>query len=240
MAELTKKLHLKKGTTEQTAKAYSTTAEVGSEYITNKIDNVNCYIPIGSTTDSRATIGRVKKSGGQEKAILSSGKPAYTEKSWTSAGTYTWTCPTGITRVRVAVCGGGAGSYYRHSWVSYPGESGGTSSAFGLSATGGTSGRDGGAGGSPNGVGGSGYIGSDYTPGFALSFTKTSGTYGRGAGSSSSTSYKTGGSGGYNSSYANVSAGKTYSIVVGKGGTSGNSGQSGTSGFVFIAWGGSI
>lgn len=109
MAELTKKLHLKKNTAEHLAKAYSTTAEAGTEYITNKIDGVTAYVPIGAANDSRATMGRVKKSGGTEKAILTMGKPPYTEKSWTTPGAYTFTVPQGITRVRVAVCGGGGG-----------------------------------------------------------------------------------------------------------------------------------
>lgn len=61
MAELAKKLRFLKNGTEQTAKAYSTTDEVGSGYITNKIDGVTCYIPIGSTSDARATNGRVIK-----------------------------------------------------------------------------------------------------------------------------------------------------------------------------------
>lgn len=34
-------------------------------------------------------------------------KPEYTEQSWTTAGTYTWICPEGVERVRVAVCAGG-------------------------------------------------------------------------------------------------------------------------------------
>lgn len=73
MAELAKKLHFKKTGLEQTTKAYSTIVEAGTEYIPNKIDDINCYIPIGATTDSRMTIGRVTKNG--SKAILNSGKP---------------------------------------------------------------------------------------------------------------------------------------------------------------------
>ena len=34
-------------------------------------------------------------------------KLEYTEKSWTTAGTFTWTCPEGVTKVKVAVCAGG-------------------------------------------------------------------------------------------------------------------------------------
>jgi len=36
--------------------------------------------------------------------VVNAAKPAYAEKSWTTAGTYTWTVPEGVTRVRVAVC----------------------------------------------------------------------------------------------------------------------------------------
>lgn len=146
MAELAKKLHFKKNGTEQTAKAYSTTAEAGTEYITNKIDGVTCYVAIGDTTDNRATVGRVKKSStAAERAILSTGKPPYTEQSWTTAGTYTFTVPAGVTRIRVAVCGGGGGAAYCADTDgdrrSYTGGTGGTSS-FGslISATGGTGG----------------------------------------------------------------------------------------------------
>lgn len=125
MAELAKKLHFLKDGTEQTAKAYSTTGEVGSSYITNKIDGVTCYIPIGSTDDSRATKGRVIK-GGTTYAILATGKPPYTEilehpSSANGGGagdginslysrTGTFVVPEGVTRVRVAMCSGGKSS----------------------------------------------------------------------------------------------------------------------------------
>lgn len=46
MAELAKKLNFKKDGVEQTAKAYSTAAEAGTEYIENKIDGVTCYVTI--------------------------------------------------------------------------------------------------------------------------------------------------------------------------------------------------
>ena len=69
--------------------------------------------------------------------VVNAAKPAYTEKSWTTAGTYSWTVPAGVTRVRVAVCGGGGGScrYYKP----YKGYDGGTSK-FGdlIYATGGS------------------------------------------------------------------------------------------------------
>ena len=36
-------------------------------------------------------------------------KLEYTEQNWTTAGTYTFTVPAGVTRIKVAACGGGAG-----------------------------------------------------------------------------------------------------------------------------------
>lgn len=180
MAELIKKLHFKQDAIEQTAKAYSATTEAGTEYIENKIDGVICYVATGDTTDERATIGLVKKSStAAERAILSTGKPPYTEHSWTTPGTYTWTCPQGVTRVRVAVCGGGGGVSYCGDTDadnrSYTAGTGGISSFDSLiSATGGNGGSfymighsggsdnpnwyefsgSGGSGGSPNGKAG--------------------------------------------------------------------------------------
>ena len=242
MAELTKKLHLKKNTTEHLAKAYSTTAEAGAEYITNKIDGVTSYVSIGATNDSRATVGRVKKSGSTEKAILTMGKPPYTEKSWTTAGTYTFTVPQGVTRVRVAVCGGGGGGQYgdpnRYGYA----ENGGDSTAFGVTATGGEKGyrRQGGTGGSPNGVNGN--HAQWYTKGFALSFSLSDGDYGKGGGGDGGGEY-CGGSGGYDSTYVNVVSNNTYSITVGVGGKKAqyvSRLKNGESGFVLIAYGGDI
>jgi hypothetical protein len=111
MAELAKKLYIKKGTTQQTAKIYSTTTEAGNAYIHLIVDGVHVYMPLGSTTDNRATLGRVKESSGTQFAILSSGKSPYHKDSYTSPGTYTWTCPAGVTTARVTVAGGGSGGY---------------------------------------------------------------------------------------------------------------------------------
>lgn len=111
MAELSKKLHFKKGTTEHLAKAYSTTAEAGAEYITNKIDGVTAYIPIGATNDSRATMSRITKNG--TKAILNSGRVPYNKQQWTTPGIYTFTVPLGVTRVKATCVGGGGGGVAR-------------------------------------------------------------------------------------------------------------------------------
>lgn len=136
MAEMTKKLHFLKSGTEQTAKAYSTTAETGGSYITNSIDNTTVYVPIGSTSDSRATYGRVLKSS-TTYAIMSTGKPPYTEvlhhpssangggagDGYNSLYNYTGTfiVPKGVSRVRIALCSGGKSSSSNgvgNSWYS--------------------------------------------------------------------------------------------------------------------------
>ena len=109
MAELNKTLHIRKGSTEQTVKLYTTKAEVGDAYSYIKVDGVQAYIPLGAENDGRATMGRVKEHTGNQFAILTSGKPPYHKDSYTTPGTYTWTCPAGVTTARVTVAGGGAG-----------------------------------------------------------------------------------------------------------------------------------
>lgn len=107
MAELTKKLHFKKNTTEHMAKAYSTTAEAGAKYITNKIDGVTAYIPIGEISNTEATIGRLTQNG--TKAILKSGKVPYTKKEYRAPNAYTFTVPANIKKLRVTLLGAGGG-----------------------------------------------------------------------------------------------------------------------------------
>lgn len=266
MAELAKKLHFKKNGTEQTAKAYSTVDEAGDNYVPLKIDGVACYAPIGATNDAMATNGRVIK-GGTAYAIKSQSKPAYTEISYTTAGTYTFTVPSGVTRMRVAVCGGGGGGALANN---HTGGTGGTSK-FGslINATGGGGGTGAtnsktpvaGAGGSPNGRSGNAGKVADGTTvaggaGFALSFTMANGTYGAGGSAQGASFYDDmnsfdyhpagGGSGGYNSNYVSVTPLTTYSISVGGGGSASYGDRndyipkSGKSGFVLIAFGGDI
>lgn len=109
MAELDKTLHIRKGSTEQIVKLYTTQVEAGDAYSYIKVDGVQAYIPLGDENDSRATIGRVKEHTGSQFAILTSGKPPYHKDSYTTPGTYTWTCPAGVTTARVTVAGGGGG-----------------------------------------------------------------------------------------------------------------------------------
>lgn len=109
MAELNKTLHIRKGSTEQTVKLYTTQAEAGDAYSYIKVDGVQAYLPLGELNDGRATIGRIKETSGHEFAILTSGKTPYHKDSYTTPGTYTWTCPAGVTQARVTVAGGGGG-----------------------------------------------------------------------------------------------------------------------------------
>lgn len=247
MAELTKKLQVKVSGTTTPCKIYSTSAEAGTSYVRAKVDNVEAYIPLVAASDGRASKVHIGS-----KCIATTGKPPYTEKSWTTAGTYTFTVPAGVTRIRVAVCGGGGGAGHVLGGAnsSQTGGTGGTSS-FGnlLSATGGTGGRadaaendpdeqtgTAGKGGSPNGrdgtltpAYGSSSSGKNTAgaTGFALSFTMTNGSYGNGGGVQQNGNARvifgaTGGSGGYNSNYVNVQSGSTYTVQVGAGGAARN------------------
>lgn len=222
MSILSQKLYIKKGSSTAVCNIYSTAAEAGDKAL--RVGNG--YVALKPITDANATAGRVSINGvtyaiaTQHTAAVS---VPYTEQQWTKAGSYTFTAPDGITRVRVAVCGGGAG---KGSAIGN-GKGGGNTSAFGITATGGHGGGvawSKGAGGEPNGHASTG---NNVTDGFALSFDKSSGNYGKGG--------NFGGSGGYDSQYVAVTAGQTYTITVGAAGGSG-----GTGGFVLLAYGGDI
>lgn len=244
MAELTKKFHILKNGTNQQAKLYTTVAEAGSSYTPIKVDGSTVYIPLGATSDSRATFGRLKVSKGTEYAILSSGKPPYAESFYGSRGTYTWTCPAGVTRVRVAVVGGGCGGacyYYRRTSASATcydiGTSinGGISSFNGISASGGSITVTGEHActvnpGTPNGRAGvfnhKGTInqsGGSPGAGFSRAFSIASGNYGAGGGAdvgdNSSGYVLLGSSGGFNTGYVAVTPHATYNVIVGAGGS---------------------
>lgn len=222
MSILSQKLYIKKGSSTAVCNIYSTAAEAGDKAL--RVGNG--YVALKPITDANATAGRVSINGvtyaiaTQHTAAVS---VPYTEQQWTKAGSYTFTAPDGITRVRVAVCGGGAG---KGSAIGN-GKGGGNTSAFGITATGGHGGGvawSKGAGGEPNGHASTG---NNVTDGFALSFDKSSGNYGKGG--------NFGGSGGYDSQYVAVTAGQSYTITVGAAGGSG-----GTGGFVLLAYGGDI
>lgn len=228
MGLLSKKLYVKKdGRQALACNIYSTSAEAGEKALKVNVDGVNGYVALKSTDNTAATDMRVKI-GDVVYAVATkheSGGVAipYTESYWTEAGSHSFTIPDGITRIRVAVCGGGAG---KGSLIGN-GKGGGNTSAFGITATGGHGGGVAwgkGAGGNPNGHASTG---NNVTDGFALSFDKSSGDYGKGG--------NFGGSGGYDSQYVAVTAGQSYTITVGAAGGSG-----GTGGFVLLAYGGDI
>ena len=270
MAELAKKMNFKNasGATTQ-AKLYSTASEAGSEYQTLKVDGVTAYVSVGATSDGNATSGRFKKSG-TTKAYLKQGGIPYTEVSWTNPGTYTWTCPTGVTKVRVAVIAGGGGNsgaddeYYDENNYVYSA----TDSKFhNIIATIGQYVDGEHIPGEPNGRGGStigdvtipiGTLTIEGVSGFGLDFDINSiGVYGSGTTLTAVNFYNTelqmggvnlGGTGGKAVEYVDVVPGQTYEVVVGRcldmhlsyGNGALLYSIKGTDGAVLIAYGGDI
>lgn len=113
MAELNKKLYIKKNGAQSETKLYTTVVEAGNAYAYGKVDGVAFFVPLGAENDSRATLGRVHESKGDNFAILTSGKTPYGKNEYYTPGTYTWTAPAGVTRVRVTVAGAGGGGLYQ-------------------------------------------------------------------------------------------------------------------------------
>ena len=109
MAKLTKKIYMTNSAgTQQTAELYSTTGEVGSNYVSLYVDSTNCYAPLVSTSAATATSGRVIKNS-TTYAIGSSATVAYSSQKFTTAGSGTFTVPSGVTKLRVTCVGGGSG-----------------------------------------------------------------------------------------------------------------------------------
>ena len=257
MAEYSKKLHIRKAGVITDIKLYSTIGEVGSNYITLKDGSNVIYGKLGSTGDANVSNLRVRKSS-TIYGVLKMASIPYTEISYTSVGTYTFTVPQGITRIRVAVIGGAGGGMTNYGDSYYVTSAGGASSVNGLISAGGGGGIScdgseifaGGGGGSPNGNGGNHKqsIGTaNGAVGHALSFTNAVGTYG---GSSSMVNSingnyaYSGGGGGWNTAYFTVSSGATYTVVVGskgadyvQNGSWGHVGTAGQAGAVLIAYG---
>lgn len=248
MAILNKKFKIKKGNNIQSCNIYSTEGEAGVPNLKIKVEDIYGYVSLKDISDANATSGRIKIDN-KAYAIVTQASLPYEEKSWTTPGTYTWTCPSGVTRIRVAVCGGGGGGGNITDYDPPPTNGGSSSFSYSssslISATGGgkTTVNGGGAAGQPNGYSGYSTKSDSYNKGHLLSFTNALGDYGRGGGKNPNVEIKTvfvGGSGGYNSNYISTTPLETYTINVGSGGSNGKGGLYGTNGFVLIAFGGEV
>lgn len=109
MALLNAKLYVKRnGEAAVPCNLYSTTEEVGGEYVTVTASNTKAYAKLGGTSDAFCTQGRVKK-GTNTYAILSQAKPPYNKIEYRTPGTYTVTFPAGVTTAKITVAGAGGG-----------------------------------------------------------------------------------------------------------------------------------
>ena len=159
MALLNAKLYVKRnGEAAVPCNLYSTTEEVGGEYVTVTASNTKAYAKLGGTSDAFCTQGRVKK-GTNTYAILSQAKPPYNKIEYRTPGTYTVTFPAGVTRARGTVAGAGGGGGGAVSVLGTKGGNGGTGGAGG--AAGVTTGSEGNkrAQGETGGTGGTSSIG---------------------------------------------------------------------------------
>lgn len=175
---------------------------------------------------------------------------------YTSAGSYTFTIPTGITALKVTVVGGGGGTAGA-TCTTFPGGSGGTSSVSSgtqtistISATGGA-GSSGvgnaifsagvGSGGDINSYGADGIrvvSGLSQLSGSSLSYGRRSAAGTLGAGANGTAYADSGGGGGTAIKWlTGLTPGATLSVTVGAGGSAGaNGGNTGGVGAVIFEW----
>lgn len=105
-----KHLAIKKGGTTYTCNVYDNRAEAGSAYFYYKVNGVEYDIPLCAVGEYRATPGRVKEHTGTQWAIATTGVPVYGKAEYRSPGTFTFTVPAGVTKLRVEVAGAGGSS----------------------------------------------------------------------------------------------------------------------------------
>lgn len=105
-----KHLGIKKGTSTWAVPIYDNKAEAGSHFLHVIIGGTQGYVPLCETSDSRATAGRAKEHTGDLYAIATSGTPAYKKVTYSTPGSFTFTIPAGVTKLRVEVAGAGGSS----------------------------------------------------------------------------------------------------------------------------------
>lgn len=147
MAVFSKKVRLKKSgvTNEEVYNVYSTIDEVKPNYIQVYIDGRLGYIPIVDGSQPYAGSLKASIDSTLYSCLTKAGQP-YGYKIFNTPGTYTFTVPEYIFKVRVKIIGGGggsavsgrgSGSHHNHA----TGGTGGTSKFGSLSCTGGTGGQ---------------------------------------------------------------------------------------------------
>lgn len=108
MAEINTRLHYKINGVTDEIKCYTTLAEVQNQGIPVKVGGVAGYAKYGPASDANASRGNYKPPGGTAQRILKQAQVPYGEKAYTTPGTYTFTVPAGVRKVKVAMCGGGS------------------------------------------------------------------------------------------------------------------------------------
>jgi hypothetical protein len=119
MAEITKKLYYRKGGVNYGISLYDTTADVGADYLSLRVDGANVYAKLGDTAHMEATDLRIRKSG-TTYAVL---KSNLVELPSGYIAMFENTCPEGWTREtsfddkfpRGAYTGGGIGGAETHT-----------------------------------------------------------------------------------------------------------------------------
>lgn len=109
MAEINTRLHYKINGVTDEIKCYTTLTEVQNQGIPVKVGGVAGYAKYGPASDANASRGNYKPPGGTAQRILKQAQVPYGSQMYTSAGTFTFTVPAGVTKLRITARGGGGG-----------------------------------------------------------------------------------------------------------------------------------
>lgn len=107
MAELVKKLNIKKNSETTPCSIYTTTDEAGQNNLKLTVDDISAFVVLGEDLVN-ASSGRIQNAGVTYN-IKTQAKPPYNKVEYRTPGTFTFTVPTGITTLRIEVAGAGGG-----------------------------------------------------------------------------------------------------------------------------------
>lgn len=108
MAELVKKLNIKKNSETTPCSIYTTTDEAGQNNLKLTVDDISAFVVLGEDLVN-ASSGRIKKAGVIYN-IKTQSKPPYNKVEYRTPGTFTFTVPNNVTTLRISVAGAGGGS----------------------------------------------------------------------------------------------------------------------------------
>lgn len=107
MAELVKKLNIKKNGETTPCSIYTTTDEAGQNNLKLTVDDISAFVVLGEDLVN-ASSGRIQNAGVTYNIKIQA-KPPYNKVEYRTPGTFTFNVPNNVTTLQISVAGAGGG-----------------------------------------------------------------------------------------------------------------------------------